>query len=61
MITSYAGDIVTQSSRRLRDDSKVQMLETETTYLVHEAHVILLISFRSFKGFPPGTVNTKRS
>lgn len=48
----------------LCDESKEYLckkLQTKTTYLVHDAHVILLISFLSFKGFPPGTVNTNRS
>lgn len=50
--------------RTLRDESKespYKKLENKTTYLVQDAHVILLISFLSFKGFPPGTVNTNRS
>ena len=49
---------------KLRGESQecpYRKLENRTTYLVQDAHVILLISFLSFKGFPPGTVNTSRS
>ena len=64
-------DLITKNTEMSTDKNKERILlkwlsncakfTAGITYLVHEAHVILLISFLSFKGFPLGTVNTKRS
>ena len=64
-------DLITKNTETSTDKNKEKILlkwlsncakfTAGITYLVHEAQVILLISFLSFKGFPLGTVNTKRS